>query len=103
MIIIVPGLGPRRIPDGTSQAKINAIMAAANERLAKLTLYWEWRQPDKLAEIDAYLVSVGFDPPSMDGGFLSRMRDRVRMWKAGEIAEDIIVPPLNTDELKSIK
>ena len=103
MIIIVPGIGPRRVPDGISQNKIDAIMAAANDRLAKVTLYWQWRQPDKLADIDAYLVSVGFDPPTMDGAVLSRMRERVRLWKSGQCTEASIVPPLNADELTVIK
>lgn len=99
MIIIIPGIGPRRIPDGTSQAKIDQIMAAANAKLAKVTLYNEWRSPDKLAEIDAYLVSVGFDPPTMEAATLARQRDRVRLWKSGQISEEAVVPPLNRDEL----
>ena len=103
MIIIVPGIGPRRVPDGLSPAKLEQIMAAANDRLAKLALYNEWRSRDRLADIDAYLVTLGFEPHAMDGTVLSRMRERVRLWKCGEISEDIIVPPLNTDELKSIK
>ena len=103
MIILVPGIGPRRIPDNTPQGRIDAIMAAANDRLARQAVYTTWRQPDKLAEIDAYLVTVGFDPPTMDGGALSRIRERVRMWKSGQINEASIVPPLNADELTTIK
>lgn len=103
MIIVVPGLGPRRVPDNISQAKIDQIMAAANERAAKRALYWEWRQPDKTADIDAYLVTLGYEPHAMDGEVLSRARERVRLWKSGQIDEAIIVPPFNPDELKIIK
>ena len=103
MIIIVPGIGPRRVPDGLSPAKIEQIMTAANDRLAKLALYNEWRSQDRLADIDAYLVTLGYEPHAMDGAVLSRMRERVRLWKSGQIPEGQIVPPFNPEELNVIK
>lgn len=99
MIVNFPGIGPRRVPDDTPQADIDQWLAFAQARITRETLYATWSDPKRIPQIDALLLQHGFDVTQLKPKLADLLRERVRLFKSGQLTADEVVPVFDINEV----